>query len=203
MPTVRGRFLLLDAGANVDCTPENLEQFALVGSIYAEKVTAIASPRVGLLNIGGEPGKGNELVKEAYARLASSSLNFVGNIEGKDAFEGAADVVVCDGFAGNVLLKTGEGVAEMIISLLQAELDKEPQVREAFMPVFGRLAQRIDYAETGGAPLLGVNGVSVIGHGRSRAKAVANGIRVAVRAAESNFVGAIRDSLARLREGAP
>jgi glycerol-3-phosphate acyltransferase PlsX len=202
MPAIQGRFLLLDAGANVDCSPENLEQFAIVGSIYAEKVMGIENPRVGLLNIGGEAGKGNELAKETYGRLSKSNLNFVGNIEGKEAYEGAADVIVCDGFAGNVLLKASEGVAEMIVHLIQKEFAAvDPAVQGSLLPLFGRLKQRIDYAETGGAPLLGVNGVSIIGHGRSKAKAIASGIRSALHAAESGFVGAIREALPKLHEG--
>jgi glycerol-3-phosphate acyltransferase PlsX len=202
MPAIQGRFLLLDAGANVDCSPENLEQFAIVGSIYAEKVMGIENPRVGLLNIGGEAGKGNELAKETYGRLSKSNLNFVGNIEGKEAYEGAADVIVCDGFAGNVLLKASEGVAEMIVHLIQKEFAAvDPAVQGSLLPLFGRLKQRIDYAETGGAPLLGVNGVSIIGHGRSKSKAIASGIRSALHAAESGFVGAIREALPKLHEG--
>lgn len=194
MPHINGRYLLLDAGANVDCSVDNLEQFAVVGSIYAEKVMGFAKPRVGLLNIGGEEGKGNELAKEAHARLKDTGLNFVGNIEGKEAYEGAADVIVCDGFAGNVLLKASEGVAEMIVNLLQQEFASlDPAAQQNLMPVMGKLKQRIDWAEVGGAPLLGVNGVSIIGHGRSKAKAMASGIRSAIHAAESNFVGAIRE----------
>ncbi len=203
MPTATGRFLLLDAGANVDCSSDNLIQFALVGSIYAEKVMEVERPRVGLLNIGGEAGKGNDLAKETFTRLQSAPLNFIGNVEGKDAFEGAADVVVCDGFAGNVLLKSAEGVAEFILQILQSELGNvDPSVREAFMPMLKKLKHRVDYSEYGGAPLLGVNGVSVIGHGRSKAKAIASGIRGAIRGAESRFVDTIRERLPGFDEAA-
>lgn len=205
LPTRSGLILLLDAGANVDCSPQNLLQWAMLGSLYAEKVQHVSSPKVGLLNIGGEAGKGNELTKAAYPLLQSGNLNFVGNVEGKDVFEHAADVVVCDGFAGNILLKAGEGVAELILWLLQQEIAASPQPSETMglmKPMLGRLMQRIDYAEIGGAPLLGINGVSFIGHGRSHAKAIASGIRAARDAARSGYVQAIRDALPRLESGA-
>ena len=166
-----------------------------------EKVQRLARPSVGLLNIGAEPGKGNELTKAAYGLLEASSLDFRGNVEGKDVFEGAVDVIVCDGFAGNVLLKTGEGVAELIVALLQREVSADAHLRDALpllAPVLRRLTQRIDYSETGGAPLLGVNGVSFIGHGRSHARAIASGIRAAASAASSGYVAAIRDTLSSL-----
>jgi len=199
MPHINGRFLLLDAGANVDSKVEHLEQFAIVGSIYAQRVMNIENPRVGLLNIGGEEGKGNELAKEAYGRLAKCGVNFVGNVEGKEAYEGAADVIVCDGFAGNVFLKASEGVAEMVVDFLKSQLGSlDPSGQQVVLPVLGKLKQKIDWAETGGAPLLGVNGVSIIGHGRSKAKAMASGIRHAVHAAESGYVAAIRDALLNL-----
>lgn len=198
LPTQQGQTLMLDAGANVDSSPQNLLQWALLGSLYAEKVLGKTSPKVGLLNIGGEPGKGNELTKAVYPLLQESSLNFVGNVEGKDVFEHAADVVVCDGFAGNILLKSGEGVAEFIISLLRKELGEAsyPEETQAlFKPILSKLLKRIDYAETGGAPLLGINGVSLIGHGRSHAKAIASGLRAARTIAQSGYVEAIRQAL--------
>lgn len=201
LPTLKGRAILLDAGANMDCAPRNLLQFALLGAIYSERVMGKSSPTVGLLNVGGEAGKGNELTKAAYELLQASPLNFVGNVEGKDVFEHGADVVVCDGFAGNVLLKSGEGVAELIVAILQREIDADPHIAESlevFAPIFRRLQQRIDYSETGGAPLLGVNGVSFVGHGRSRAKAIASGIRAARDAAASGYVEAIRQALPAL-----
>ncbi|MDQ2686295.1 MAG: phosphate acyltransferase PlsX [Armatimonadota bacterium] len=198
LPTLKGRAILLDAGANVDCSPQHLLQWALLGAVYAEKVLKRTAPTVGLLNIGSEPGKGNELTKAAFTLLQSASLNFVGNVEGKDVFEGAADVIVCDGFAGNILLKSGEGVAELIVAILQRELAADAHIAESmdvFAPIFKRLMQRIDYSETGGAPLLGIEGVSIIGHGRSRAKAIANGIRAAREAAASGYVAATREAL--------
>jgi len=198
IPTAQGRALLLDAGANVDCSPKNLMQFALLGAIYAERAMGIENPRIGLLNIGSEATKGNELAKEVYQRLNTTALNFYGNVEGKDVFEHAVDVVVCDGFAGNVLIKSGEGMAEMVFDLLQREIDADPHIVESldvFAPIFKRLIQRVHYSEFGGAQLLGVNGVSVIGHGRSDAKAIAGGIRAAVAGAASGYVDAIRDAL--------
>lgn len=198
IPTIQGRALLLDAGANVDCSTRHLRQFALLGAIYAERVTGVSQPKVGLLNIGSEEGKGNELAKEAYQLLKSTPLNFVGNVEGKDVFDHAVDVVVCDGFWGNILVKSGEGMAEMIFELLHRTLETEPRIAEepdAFQAIFRRLAQRIHYSEFGGATLLGVNGVSVVGHGRSDAKAIAGGIRAAADAAAGGYVQAIRDAL--------
>ncbi len=198
LPTQHGQTLMLDAGANVDSSPQNLLQWALLGSMYAEKVLGKSSPKVGLLNIGGEAGKGNELTKSVYPLLQASSLNFVGNVEGKDVFEHAADVVVCDGFAGNVLLKSGEGVAEFIVSLLRKELGEgsySEETRALFKPLLSKLLLRIDYAETGGAPLLGINGVSIIGHGRSHAKAIASGLRGAHAVTQSGYVEAIRQTL--------
>ena len=198
LPTQKGRTLLLDAGANVDCSPQNLVQFALLGAIYAERVLGVPNPKVGLLNIGSEEAKGNELTKEAHQRLKSAPVNFFGNVEGKDVFEHAVDVVVCDGFAGNVLLKAGEGVAELIFDLLQREIDADPHLTDSledFAPIFRRLTQRVHYSEFGGAPLLGVNGVSFIGHGRSNARAIASGIRAAAVAAGSDYVRAIREMM--------
>lgn len=198
IPTIQGRALLLDAGASVDCSTRNLRQFALLGAIYAERVLGVSNPAVGLLNIGSEEGKGNELAKEAYQLLKSTSLNFFGNVEGKDVFEHAVDVVVCDGFWGNVLVKSGEGMAEMIFELLHRMTEADPELaasQDAFDLISKRLAQRIHYSEFGGATLLGVNGVSVIGHGRSDAKAIAGGIRAAADAAAGGYVQAIREAL--------
>ncbi len=198
IPTIQGRALLLDAGANIDCTVRHLRQFALLGAIYAERVTGVPNPKVGLLNIGSEEGKGNELAKEAFPLLKSAPLNFAGNVEGKDVFEHAVDVVVCDGFWGNILIKSGEGMAEMIFDLLHRMTEAAPEIaasQEAFDLIARRLAQRIHYSEFGGATLLGVNGVSVVGHGRSNAKAIAGGIRAAADAAAGGYVQAIRDAL--------
>ena len=198
IPTIQGQALLLDGGANVDCSPRNLLQFALLGAIYAERVLKVSNPKIGLLNIGAEEGKGNDLTKEAFRLIRATSLNFYGNVEGKDVFEHAVDVVICDGFAGNVLLKSGEGMAEMVFDLMQREIDADPLISESlevFAPIFRRVTQRVHYSEFGGAPLLGVNGASFIAHGRSNAKAIAGGLRTAVMAAGSGYLQAIREAL--------
>jgi glycerol-3-phosphate acyltransferase PlsX len=199
MPTESGgRAVVVDAGANVDCRASHLLQFALLGSVYAEKVLGIAGPRVGLLANGEEETKGNELSREAFALLSASSLNFVGNVEGNHVFEGGVDVVVCDGFVGNVLLKGAEGTVRLVLSLLAADARRENDetIRDALLGSLLRLRQQVDYSEYGGAPLLGVAGVSFIAHGRSDAKAIANGIRMAVTAARSGYVEAVRAALA-------
>jgi len=196
LPQATGFSILLDAGAVVDCTAQNLKQFAVMGSVYAEKVMGINSPRVALLSIGEEPCKGNDLTRTAYEALMESKLNFIGNVEGRHLFSGAADVVVCDGFVGNVALKSAEGLAEYVMGLLKREIGSHPlmQVPLLFLkPAINRLKRNIDYAEYGGAPLLGVNGICIIGHGRSKALAVANCIRAAKSAVESGVVAAIRE----------
>lgn len=199
MPTMTGVTVFLDAGANADCEPENLAQFAMMGTVYAEKVLGLANPRVALLNIGEEETKGNILTQAAYPLLAASGLRFVGNVEGGDIHRGAAEVIVCDGFVGNVVLKVSEGLAFVLLN----------QVKEAAAAsVKGRLGGlllrsslravrgRMDYSEYGGAPLLGVDGVSIISHGRSNAKAIRNALRVAAKAVEQGVVETIRQSMA-------
>lgn len=193
-----GRAVVVDAGANVDCSPAQLLQFALLGSVYAEKVLGIRAPRVGLLSNGEEESKGNEISRETFLLLAASDLNFKGNVEGNHVFEGDVDVVVCDGFVGNVLLKGAEGTVRLVLSLLSADAKNEAdeETRKALLDSLLRIRQKVDYAENGGAPLLGVNGVSFIAHGRSDAKAIASGIRMAVDAARSGYVEAVRTTLA-------
>ena len=200
LPTMSGRAVMLDAGANVDCSVENLLQFAVMGSEFAERVLKIRKPRVGLLSIGEEAIKGNELTKAANARLSQTSLNFVGNVEGKDVFRGAADVVVCDGFAGNIVLKAGEGMAEFVLATLNQEINRGLLYRLGALflrPALWRAKTKLDYAEYGGAPLLGVNGVCVICHGRSDARAICNAIRAAADAVKNDVVGCISTSLRR------
>lgn len=191
LPTRHGRILLLDAGANVDTRPQHLLQFAHLGTIYT-RTLGLAEPRVGLLNIGEEPEKGDERALEAHRLLASSeSLNFIGNIEGRDIIEDKCDVVVCDGFVGNVLLKFYESVASFIVGLIKTEIEA------AKVPLdVSRIMQALDYTEYGGAPLLGVNGVTIICHGGSPPRAVQNAIRVAVQAVESEMVAHIQSRLA-------
>jgi len=187
-PSAKGRFLLLDVGANADVKPNYLVQFAQLGRTYAERVMHIERPRIGLLNIGEEPGKGNELSREVFERLTKQEgLNFVGNIEGKDLTRGAADVVVTDGFTGNVALKTAEGVADFILRELRLAVTAKLQFRIAALvlrPALMAVRRRIDYAEYGGANLLGLNGIVLICHGRSDAHAISSAVRAAFRAAQ-------------------
>jgi glycerol-3-phosphate acyltransferase PlsX len=185
LPTVSGPCLLLDSGANVDCKPHQLVQFAHLGSTYARDTMGLDRPRVALLNIGEEPEKGNEVAVETHALLASEpGIHFVGNIEGRDIILGACDVAVCDGFVGNVLLKFYESVAGFIISLLEPHLAEARRRSTDLQNVF----RILDYAEYGGAPLLGVGGVSIICHGESPPKAIHNALAVAARAVRSDMV---------------
>ncbi|MDI6827118.1 MAG: phosphate acyltransferase PlsX [Armatimonadota bacterium] len=199
LPTMNGKVVLLDAGANVDCTVENLLQFAVMGKEYAEQVLKLPNPRIGLLSIGEEPTKGNELTKATNARLrATPGLNFIGNVEGKDIFRGAADVVVCDGFDGNMVLKVSEGMAEFVLASLKKEIENSFISRLGALlawQALKRARSRLDYAEYGGAPLLGVNGICVISHGRSNGRAIQNAIRAAAKAVENDVVGCISTSL--------
>ena len=197
-PTAGQPIVVLDSGANVDCTAVELVQFARLGAVYAESVLGRANPSIGLLSIGEEAEKGNAVVKEANGLLAASGLNFQGNVEGRDIPRGASDrgpidVVVCDGFVGNVLVKFYEAVTPTLMKMLRGvvELDAETAAR-----AFGSL----DYSEHGGAPLLGVKGVSIIAHGRSDARAIKNAIRVAVQAAESGMNATIGRRLAESEE---
>ena len=195
--------LVLDIGANTDCKPEYLAQFAVMGSIYAEKTLQIKKPRVALLANGEEETKGNLLVQETFPLLkANPALNFVGNIEGKDVLRGGADVVVCDGFDGNVFLKTTEGTARLVKQILTEEIKRSPLTALGGLiakPAFDRVSRRLDSAEVGGAPLLGVNGVVIIGHGRSNAKAIKNAVRAAKFTVERRVLDVIRDGLGAMK----
>ena len=185
LPTAKDLCLLVDAGANVGCKPHHLVQFAQLGSVYARDALARAEPRVGLLNIGEEPGKGDELTVEAHELLsAAPGINFIGNIEGRDIVRGDCDVIVCDGFVGNILLKFYESVAGYIVDLLRTQLEADRSDRLDLEHVF----RVLDYAEYGGAPLLGLGGVSIICHGESPPKAIRNALAVAVRAVRSGLV---------------
>ncbi|MDA8113263.1 MAG: phosphate acyltransferase PlsX [Acidithiobacillus sp.] len=183
LPTTTGRFLALDLGANVDCHPEHLLQFAVMGSILAERVMGLAKPRVGLLNIGSEDIKGNEQVKEAALLLRAAKLNFVGNVEGSDIYRGVADVVVCDGFVGNVALKTSEGLAGMISQELRASYTHGWYGRIAYLvnrPILQRLRRRLDSRQYNGATLLGLNGIVIKSHGNADRFAFACAVEVAI-----------------------
>jgi len=198
-PTARGgTSVLLDVGANVDSRPEHLVQFAVMGENYYRAIFGNNKPRVGLLSIGEEESKGNELVRETFSRLKKTPLNFVGNVEGKEIFAGDVDVIVCDGFIGNVALKIIEGVAQHIGGMLKKALNStlSAQVGALFSRgAFQEFKRQIDYSEYGGAPLLGVRGVTVIGHGRSNANAVKNAIRVATELVRSKVEEKIEEEL--------
>ncbi|HEY0752882.1 MAG TPA: phosphate acyltransferase PlsX [Ktedonobacteraceae bacterium] len=204
-PTRDGICLVIDMGANTDCKPEYLQQFAVMGSIYMERIFQIKKPRVGLLANGEEEGKGNELVQATHQLLKEHAerlnLNFIGNIEGRDIPVGNADVIVCDGFVGNVVLKLAEGLSETLIELIKGQIasDLPGKVAGAVIrPRLRKLVKRLDYAEYGGVPLLGVNGSAIISHGRSKSKAIKNALRVARQTAETDVTGAIIAGLAML-----
>jgi len=200
VPTLRGQSILLDAGANADCKPRHLLQFAIMGDIYARQVMGKKSPTVGLLSIGEEESKGNELTREAFKELEEErSLNFTGNVEGREVFSGAADVIVCDGFTGNIALKISESAAEFFTVLLKEELEKGLVGKLGALltrGAFRRFKKRVDYTEYGGAPLLGVGGMCIISHGRSTAKAIKNAIRVAAECVENGVIEHIRKGIA-------
>jgi glycerol-3-phosphate acyltransferase PlsX len=205
-PTKDGACLVIDIGANTDCKPEYLQQFALMGSSYMERIFGVSSPRVALLANGEEETKGSQLVQDTHQLLkvnaATLGLNFIGNVEGRDIPAGSADVIVCDGFVGNVVLKLSEGLAETLIDLLRTQMTSTLPSKLAgavLRPGLRKVFQRLDYAEYGGVPLLGVNGSAIISHGRSKAKAIKNALRVARQTAETNVAGAIADGLAKLQ----
>ena len=201
LPMAQGQVTLLDVGANADCKPEYLYQFGVMGSMYSERVLGVAQPRVALLSNGEEPGKGSALVKEAFQLLQDSDLNFVGNVEGKELIGAEADVVVTDGFTGNVAIKCIEATARMLNDLIRDELMSNPLTILGGLlskPAFRRVAKRTDPFEIGGAPLLGVNGVVIVAHGRSNSRAVRNAIRQARMAVQGDMLNAIRAGLGTL-----
>ena len=182
MPNVRDQTVVIDAGANVDCSPKDLAEFAVMGSIYSELILGKSSPRVGLLNIGTEEIKGNDLVFGARPLLREAPINFIGDVEGRDVMAGTVDVVVCDGFIGNVILKFGEGMADLVVRLLKNELSTTllSKIGAALIRRrFENLKAKLDYTEYGGAPLLGINGACIIAHGSSCPNAIKNAVRVA------------------------
>ena len=191
-PTQSHPEIILDVGANVECNPENLVQYAILGSLYFKFFFKTDNPRVALLNIGEEESKGNALVKNTYVKLKEDKdINFVGNIEGKDLLKGIVDVVVCDGFVGNVMLKTVEGAAYSIMSILKNEMKKDWIAKLGALlsfPAYAYLKKKLDHSEYGGALLVGLNGISVVSHGRSNAKAIKNAVGLAAHLARSGFV---------------
>lgn len=197
-PVKNGRCVVLDIGANPECKPEHLLQFAVMGSIYAQKLRRIPNPKVGLLSNGEEAGKGNELVKGAYPLLEASGLNFIGNVEGKELFGGGVDVVVTDGFTGNILLKSSEAVAKLLVDVLREEMLSSLRTKLGALmakPAFASIKRMMDPAEVGAAPLLGIDGLVFIGHGRSDSRAVLSAIRTARQAVETQLLLALRNAI--------
>jgi len=199
MPNLLDQTLVLDAGGNVDCRPQHLAQFALMGAVYSRHILGKRQPRVGLLSNGEEESKGTDLTRGAHNLLKKAGFNYVGYVEGRDIYNGSVDVVVCDGFVGNVVLKASEGLADAIGTMLKQELKSSLRAKLGYLlarPAFRRLRKKIDYAEYGGAPLLGIAGTGMICHGGSNAKAVMNGIRLAresvVRRVNENMVAALQ-----------
>ena len=193
-PTLKKPLVMMDVGANVDCRPQHLFQFGVMGAAFSDNLFEIEKPSIGLLSIGEEGGKGNVLVKSAHELFRKSSLNFIGNVEGRDIFQGDVDVIVCDGFVGNVCLKVSEGLAEAIISMLRTEMSKSFMAKIGYLlarKAFGNFGKRVDYAEYGGAPLLGINGTGIVCHGRSNAKAIKNAIKVAAEMVRNKVNGHI------------
>ena len=198
-PTAKGICTVMDIGANPDCKPENLLQFAIMGSVYAEKVRGVKNPRIGLISNGEEAGKGSELVKGAYPLLSNARLNFIGNIEGKEIFNGHADVAVTDGFTGNVFLKSTEAVAKLLIEKIRESIKGGGPLAmlggALIRPAMGKVRKLLDPSEEGAAPLLGVNGLVFIGHGRSDAFAIKSAVRVAREAAEAKVLDAMKSAI--------
>jgi glycerol-3-phosphate acyltransferase PlsX len=201
VPNLKGLTLLIDVGANVNCRPHHLEQFGMMGHIFMESVLGLKNPRIGLMSIGEEDSKGNELTKEAFKKLQASPLNFIGNIEGKDMYSGKADIIVSDGFTGNVALKVSEGAVETFFYMARTELMKN------FFSKIGlflmkrhlkKIFKKIDYAEYGGAQLLGINGVCIIGHGRSTSNAVKNAVGLAKDFVQNKVQEKIQNGIANI-----
>jgi glycerol-3-phosphate acyltransferase PlsX len=200
VPTLAGHAVLLDVGANLSCKPHHLVQFALMGNLFCREIVGTPSPRLGLMSVGEEEGKGTDLIKEVHQALKGLDLNFIGNVEGRDIYSGKADVIVCDGFTGNVALKTSEGLIEAVLTLLREELSKNLQAKVgAFLTrdSFRRLKKRLDYSEYGGAPLLGLREVCIICHGRSSANAIKNAIRVAKEFVENQVNARLEEEIRR------
>ncbi len=198
MPTMQGSCMIIDAGANADCKPKNLEQFAMMGSIYMQTVNGIAKPRVGMLNIGAEAGKGNELTKQSYELLSKLNINFIGNVEARDILDGVCDVCVCDGFAGNVLLKSTEGTAATILKLLKQEFTKNTKNKIGALLLKDGLKEfkkKFDYTEYGGAPFLGIDGIMIKAHGSSNANAFKNAIRQAKILFDNSCIEMIKEQI--------
>jgi len=204
LPKVEGRTLLLDVGANVMCRPEHLVQFAVMGSLYSQHVLGVRSPSVGLMSVGQEENKGGPRVREQYRRLASAGIRFKGAVEGRDVFSGEVDVIVTDGFTGNVILKVAEGLGEMVVSFLMDEARQSAVYGAGLLMAkgaFRNLKKKVDYSEHGGAPLLGIKGACMVAHGRSSSRAIRNAARSAGDYASSGIIGRIESTVARFPVG--
>ncbi len=198
LPRLDSHTLVLDVGANMECKPHQLVQFAVMGSFYAESVMGVKDPKVGLMSVGEEGNKGGPKVREQYRVLSEAGIHFVGNVEGRDVFAGDVDVIVCDGFTGNVILKVAEGLGEMVVGMLREEAGRSPVYGAGLLMAkgaFRNLKRKVDYSEYGGAPLLGVDGPCLIAHGRSTAKAIRNAVRFADSYAESGVIERIGDKI--------
>lgn len=204
-PTLKGNgTVLLDVGANAECKPEHLKQFAVMGSVYSRHILGVRNPKVGLMSIGEEDVKGNDLTKETLRLLREASINFIGNVEGRDIFTGDVDVIVCDGFTGNVILKTSEGLVEAIMTLLRSELGQTYLTQAGALlsrTAFRSVKKRLDYSELGGAPLLGAKQLAVICHGSSTPKAIRNAIRIAKEFYKGNLNQSIEEELSVVSAG--
>lgn len=201
VPNLQGPSVWLDVGANVDCKPVHLVQFAIMGHLYAREVLGLANPRVGLMSVGEEDGKGNELTREAFRSLKETSLNFIGNVEGRDIFSGKADVIVCDGFIGNVSLKAVESASEALMHFMKDEISKSFLARMGYLlarPAFKAFRRKTDPAEYGGVPLLGLRGTAIVCHGGSSARAIKNAVRAALEFNRHQVNDRIRDEIVRM-----
>ena len=198
-PTLKGKCIVIDVGANSDCRPDFLVQFGIMGSIYAQNVLGIANPKIGLLSNGEEAGKGNQLVRDAYKLFEHSGLNFYGNIEPKELFAGEADVIVADGFTGNIMMKSGEAVAKLVTTVLKYELMRSARTKLGALlvkPAFSKIRSLVDPSEIGAAPLLGVDGLVFVTHGHSNARAIVNSLLLAEKAIKNNLLASIKEKIA-------
>ena len=198
-PTLKSPLVMMDVGANVDCRAKHLFQFGVMATAFSKLLFGLEKPRVGLLSIGEEGGKGNALVKNTHELLLGSNLNYIGNVEGRDTFQGDVDIMVCDGFVGNVCLKLSEGLAEAMVAMLREEFAKNLKSKVGYLltkKAYANLKKRTDYAEYGGAPLLGFNGTGIICHGRSNSRAIKNAIKIAAELVQNNVNEHILDLLA-------
>ncbi len=199
LPTLRGKAVLLDVGANPAARPEHLAQYGVMGEIYARQILGIEKPRVGIINIGSEEGKGTEIILEAHQLLSKSVIKdqYIGNVEGRGIFHGDADVIICDGFTGNVVLKASEGMADMMMHMVKTQvIERLDQEKDLGKKALGDLARNYQYSETGGALLLGIDGICLISHGSSNGTAIRNALQTACRFAQKNINGSIVDALA-------